>query len=132
MLLTLPLELRRTIYRELLLDKDLPLQPQSYWVTRIRPRRKIQPTILRACKQVYSEGMEILYEENVFRYEILPFVYASEGRKRGDRLLDENFERINHVSSVQIPLQLFSNNPLSYHDLPEGCLCSLTDSPTHF
>ena len=104
MLLTLPLELRIPIYRELLLDEDLPLQPQKNSVTRIRSRKRKYTTILRACQQVYSEGMAVLYEENVFLYEILPFVYASEGRKRGDRLTDENFKRINHVSSMKNPL----------------------------
>lgn len=102
MLLTLPLELRRKIYRELLLDEHLPLQPQTRLITRIRTRKKIHTTILRACKQVYCEAIAVLYEENAFLYEILPFVHAYEDRKRGDELTDENFKRINHVSSLKI------------------------------
>ncbi|KAK0728047.1 hypothetical protein B0T26DRAFT_155952 [Lasiosphaeria miniovina] len=58
-LLTIPLELRMLIYKELLIYPPLARQAQ-------RQSRSIHPAILVVCVQTHDEAAPVLYGENVF------------------------------------------------------------------
>ncbi|KAK3373927.1 hypothetical protein B0T24DRAFT_679311 [Lasiosphaeria ovina] len=59
-LLTLPLELRMLIYKELLIYPPLARQAER------RQSRSIHPAILVVCVQTHDEAAPVLYGENVF------------------------------------------------------------------
>lgn len=62
-----PTEIRLEIYRHLLLS-EVPLRMQLFYEkgsTRIP--NCLYPAILRTCHHIYSEAMNILYGENIFR-----------------------------------------------------------------
>lgn len=65
--LRLPPEIRLKIYRLLLLS-DMTVRMQ--WLHNedyTRPPNELFPAILRTCHFIYSEAMDVLYRENVFR-----------------------------------------------------------------
>lgn len=65
--LLLPPEIRLKIYRLLLLS-DMTVRMQ--WLPKedyTRPPNHLFPTILSTCHFIYSEAMDVLYRENVFR-----------------------------------------------------------------
>ncbi|KAF1851194.1 uncharacterized protein K460DRAFT_242333, partial [Cucurbitaria berberidis CBS 394.84] len=71
-LLSLPAELRNTIYRELLLT-TIPLQlvhDRPFWPDITVPGKRIHPTILQASKRVCHEGLAVLYGENTWYIHI--------------------------------------------------------------
>lgn len=55
----LPIELRRQVYRQLLVSDEDYLGMNF-------PGNTLYPNILQTCHQVHSEGAEVLYGENVF------------------------------------------------------------------
>lgn len=57
-LLSLPLELRNKIYRRLLTAQDT-FHDNYPWF-------RFHPAILRVSKQLYAEGVKVLYEENLW------------------------------------------------------------------
>lgn len=68
-LLSLPAELRQKIYEELLIIRKP--YPRLYHCPSGRdPNFNIDPTILRANRQVYAEAVWILYERNVFQIDL--------------------------------------------------------------
>lgn len=68
-LTSLPPELREQIYRFLLVSPT-PTTVHNVWATHHRRQlpRSLDPSILRTCRLLYTEGMRVLYGENWFEY----------------------------------------------------------------
>ena len=66
----LPRELRDQIYRELLADKVHHVEPQGKRYGDRASRKQLSPVILRVCRQAYIEASIVLYENNIFRYNV--------------------------------------------------------------
>ena len=80
----LPVELRREIYRYLLVD---PILGQAQSISKhsaygAEYRYGLTPSILTVCKQVYTEASQILYEENTFIMECYPQWVATTAEAR--------------------------------------------------
>lgn len=73
----LPIELRLKIYRHLLVTQDDTKDPGSLvrrmnrFDAHFRKPPDFDATILRACRQVYTEALPILYGENIFECSAL-------------------------------------------------------------
>ncbi|KAK1995852.1 hypothetical protein LX36DRAFT_639073 [Colletotrichum falcatum] len=67
-LMKLPIEIRRMIYKEILVVKD-PIRVRQGW-SAVYPRNRpmVETSILRACRQVRNEAVDVLYGENTFLY----------------------------------------------------------------
>ena len=112
----LPLELRRQIYRELLLAKEeiaapgLDLRPKS--PSKSVETHQLHPAILRVNKQTYSEASTILYEENKFYCNTT--MYDDQLSMDSKLLLSDQysmklFDRVKHVSdrALESPFSWF-------------------------
>ena len=66
----LPRELRDQIYGELLADKVHHIEPQGKRNGDRAMRKQLSPVIFRVCRQAYIETSIVLYENNVFRYNV--------------------------------------------------------------
>lgn len=94
--LTLPLELRNMVYRELLVDKDHARKPQPYGP---KAKETLHKTILCTCRQIYEEASTVFYKDNVSLYHVDRFDFRDGSlSRRGDTLADEKFKQIDHVS----------------------------------
>lgn len=91
-ILSLPLELRRRIYRELLLPDDGIPGSTSY---------NLQPALLRVNKQFYSEGCDVLYKDNCW----VVFSHNQKGLGAALRKLDAN------IIHLQVGKFLFGVEP---------------------
>ena len=90
----LPLELRTLIYRELLLTENDPRLPGVD--SRHSPlKTKLNPAILKVCRQINAEASVILYEGNHFTYSLL---CMADNDLCHDRISMSSFKRIKHVS----------------------------------
>ncbi|KAF7879482.1 hypothetical protein EAF04_000678 [Stromatinia cepivora] len=65
----IPIECRKQIWEYLLFN---PLLGECFAADNNRAKFKLFPTILRVNKQVYNEGMDILYGSNTFLIECIP------------------------------------------------------------
>ncbi|KAG7001297.1 hypothetical protein G7Y79_00032g066500 [Physcia stellaris] len=74
-------ELRDQIYGELLADKVHHIEPQGKRYGDRASRKRLSPVIFRVCRQAYIEASIVLYENNIFRYNV--------PRPKTDEILDE-------------------------------------------
>ncbi|KAK2029688.1 hypothetical protein LX32DRAFT_718138 [Colletotrichum zoysiae] len=67
-LMKLPIEIRRKIYKEILVVND-PIRVRQGW-SAVYPRNRpmVETGILRVCRQVRNEAVDVLYGENTFLY----------------------------------------------------------------
>ena len=100
-LLTLPLEIRNFVYRELLVDRNHARRPQLYGEG---AETALHTAILCTCRQIYDEAATILYKENIFLYRTRWFLKRLDrSMDRGrDTFKDETFKRINHVRNIPL------------------------------
>ncbi|KAL8871609.1 MAG: hypothetical protein Q9174_002599 [Haloplaca sp. 1 TL-2023] len=73
--LSLPLEIRNMIYRELLVSGTAIKKPhklvwnkKSIMVSSLHPVKDIDSAILRACRTIYDEALPVLYGKNTFEF----------------------------------------------------------------
>ncbi|KAK6220043.1 hypothetical protein QIS74_05545 [Colletotrichum tabaci] len=66
--MNLPLEIRQKIYKEILVAKN-PIRVRQGW-SAVYPRNRplVETDILRVCRQVRNEAVNVLYGENTFLY----------------------------------------------------------------
>jgi hypothetical protein len=69
-MLALPQEVRQNIWRNLFVASD-PIKVRDLW-TQIHPREcpKLHPAILGTCRQLWREGIRVLYGGNTFLYVV--------------------------------------------------------------
>ena len=106
----LPLELRRQIYRELLLA-DHEIAPPKCPSESVAPSQ-LHPAILRVNKQTYSEASTILYEENHFYCNSTMYDNVLDMHPDvllGDQFSVNLFDRVKHVGdhTLRLPFLWF-------------------------
>ncbi|KAI8656481.1 hypothetical protein NCS56_01252300 [Fusarium sp. Ph1] len=128
---TLPVEIRLSIYRHLLITKGLAVlcpDPDGF---RVLPREyydghfRLYPEILATCRQINREGTSVLYSENVFRREFLwRRTWTKTGRKPFPRfesspLKEANLQCISRIRIFRTYHQWFRDGSLKVlHDFP--------------
>ena len=94
-----PREIRDKIYELLLVDhdvcRDIHLNVEK-WSS---PKSDLCPAILRTCKQAYTEGLPVLYEQNSFRYDV-----ENDNFVITDSLKDK-IDKIKHVRDSRARMQ---------------------------
>lgn len=102
----LPPEVRRTIYR-LLLVAEKPIEVLRGW-SEVRRRQDLElhPALFRACRQMHDEATEVLYSENSFTYALrddAKMVSLKEGESW--RLVMPLNRYIHHFRNLKLVLQ---------------------------
>ncbi|KAL8787424.1 MAG: hypothetical protein Q9213_002201 [Squamulea squamosa] len=79
-LMKLPLETRLEIYRYLLIAPGIIKEPgvliwnTNHFSVDLRATPDIDATILRTCRQIYTEALPVLYSENMFQFFKMPYL----------------------------------------------------------
>ncbi|KAK1966621.1 hypothetical protein LY78DRAFT_657081 [Colletotrichum sublineola] len=110
-LMRLPVEIRQKIYREILVAKD-PIRVRQGW-SAVYPRNRpmVETSILRACRQVRNEAVDVLYGENTFLY-----LLRETAKSPATNILGENEIVVQHPLMVDEPLSEYEGNSEDEYD----------------
>ncbi|KAK2062920.1 hypothetical protein LY76DRAFT_536098 [Colletotrichum caudatum] len=119
-LMKLPIEIRRKIYKEILVVKD-PIRVRQGW-SAVYPRNRpmVGTGILRACRQVRNEAVDVLYGENTFLY-----LLRETAKLPATKILGENEIVVHHpLMADELSLSEYEANSDDEYDeddlLPEA------------
>ena len=102
--LSLPLEIRNMIYRELLVSATAIKKPhklvwnkKSIMVNSLHPVKDIDSAILRVCRTIYDEALPVLYGKNTFE-----FCKPRKLRDFSHGILDGRTTSMNHPCKIPV------------------------------
>ncbi|KAK1979303.1 hypothetical protein LZ30DRAFT_726572 [Colletotrichum cereale] len=104
-LMKLPIEIRQKIYRQILVVKD-PIRVRQGW-SAVYPRNRpmVETSILRACRQIRNEAVDVLYGENTFLY-----LLRETAKLPATNILGENEIVVQHPLMADGPLSEYEDN----------------------
>ncbi|KAK1599422.1 uncharacterized protein LY79DRAFT_683421 [Colletotrichum navitas] len=111
-LMKLPIEIRRKIYKEILVVKD-PIRVRQGW-SAVYPRNRpmVETSILRACRQVRNEAVDVLYGDNTFLY-----LLRETAKLPATNILGENEIVVHHpLMADELPLSEYEGSSEDEYD----------------
>ncbi|KZL81612.1 hypothetical protein CI238_05102 [Colletotrichum incanum] len=110
-LMKLPIEIRQNIYKEILVVEN-PIRVRQGW-SAVYPRNRpmVETSILRSCRQVRNEAVNVLYGEKTFLYLLRETAKLPETNTLGD-----NEIVVQHPLTADEPVSEYEDNSEDEYD----------------